>query len=115
MLPTAMQVQLTEYYAQQGIHPEDFRCAHQDFCRRYAYQGVMTPVKMSMVGSQYGVQYPQPQTPNGHTPKPKQRPEQNREQRLNRRGTPPENRRSRGGRLGSPCSGTHSARSHRRR
>ena len=53
-----MQAQLSEYYAAQGIHPQDFRCVHQEFCRRYAYQGVMTPVKMSMVGSQYGVQYP---------------------------------------------------------
>lgn len=58
MLPNAMQAQLSEYYAAQAIHPQDFRCVHQEFCRRYAYQGVMTPVKMSMVGSQYGVQYP---------------------------------------------------------
>lgn len=58
MLPNAMQEKVNEYYAAQGIHPQDFRCVHQGFCRRYAYQGVMTPVKMSMVGSQYGVQYP---------------------------------------------------------
>ena len=51
MLPNAMQVQVNEYYVGQGIHPQDFRCAHQAFCRRYAFQGVMTPVKMSMVGS----------------------------------------------------------------
>ncbi|MFN8491351.1 MAG: hypothetical protein U0350_27380 [Caldilineaceae bacterium] len=50
--------QLTEYYVQQGIYPEQFSCRHQDFCRSFAYQNDMTETKMSMVGSCYGTQYP---------------------------------------------------------
>lgn len=50
--------QLTDYYLQKGIHPEDFHCKHQSFCRSYANQGRMTEAKMSMVGSQYGLEYP---------------------------------------------------------
>jgi hypothetical protein len=49
---------LHDYYFQKEIHPNLFRCLHQDFCRQYAYQGNMTEAKMSMVGSQYGTKYP---------------------------------------------------------
>jgi len=50
--------QLTEYYLKQGIHPKEFHCPHQDFCRQFAYQGQMIETKMSLVGSLYGVRYP---------------------------------------------------------
>ena len=50
--------QLTEYYLKHGIHPEDFRCPHQNYCRRFAYQGQMIETKMSLVGGLYGVRYP---------------------------------------------------------
>ena len=50
--------QLTEYYLKQGIHPNEFRCQHQDFCKQFAYQGQMIEAKMSLVGSLFGVRYP---------------------------------------------------------
>jgi len=50
--------QLSEYYIQSGIHPNNFRCPNQDQCRRHAANRNMTEAKMSMVGSQYGEIYP---------------------------------------------------------
>lgn len=50
--------QLTDYYQQKGIHPEQFDCQHQAFCRSFACQNDMTEAKMSMVGSRYGTEYP---------------------------------------------------------
>jgi hypothetical protein len=49
---------LVEFYIQQDIHPEQFNCTHQVYCRQFAYQQKMTAAKMSMVGSQYGIDYP---------------------------------------------------------
>jgi hypothetical protein len=49
---------LTDYYLQQKIHPLQFNCPHQHFCRSFAYQNKMTKTKMSMVGSCYGSKYP---------------------------------------------------------
>jgi len=49
---------LTDYYLQQKIHPLQFNCPHQHFCRSFAYQNKMTETKMSMVGSCYGSKYP---------------------------------------------------------
>jgi hypothetical protein len=46
------------FYHKNGIHPEDFRCQHQDFCRRAANNGNMTETKMSLVGSLFGEEYP---------------------------------------------------------
>jgi hypothetical protein len=53
-----IRARLSEYYLQQGIHPEHFDCRYKNICKKYAYQQIMTETKMSMVGSQYGVQYP---------------------------------------------------------
>ncbi len=50
--------QLEAFYRQNGIHPLDFRCPHQNFCRGFAHNGEMTEAKMSMLGSQYGEKYP---------------------------------------------------------
>jgi len=50
--------QLTEFYQKQGIHPNEFRCPHQNYCRRFAYQAQMIETKMSLVGSLFGVRYP---------------------------------------------------------
>lgn len=58
MTDKSIRIQLVEYYLQRGIHPEQFTCQHQDFCRSFAYQNDMTETKMSMVGSHYGNKYP---------------------------------------------------------
>jgi hypothetical protein len=51
--------QLEAFYRQSGIHPLDFRCPHQEFCRSKADPDAgMTEAKMSMLGSQYGEKYP---------------------------------------------------------
>jgi len=55
---TSTHSKLTAYYMRKGIHPEKFDCQHKSFCRYYAYKGIMTETKMSMVGSQYGSSYP---------------------------------------------------------
>lgn len=49
---------LHDYYSLKKIHPNNFQCQYQNFCRQYAFQGIMTEAKMSMVGSQYGIKYP---------------------------------------------------------
>jgi len=49
---------LHDYYFLMGIHPLDFQCSRQSICRAQAFQGNMTEAKMSMVGSQYGQNYP---------------------------------------------------------
>lgn len=54
----SIRMQLVEYYQQRGIHPEQFACPHQDFCRAFAYRNDMTEAKMSAVGSYYGSKYP---------------------------------------------------------
>src|SRR5262245_55550580 len=51
-------MQLSEYYLRRGIHPGQFHCPHQAFCRSFAHQQQMTEAKMSMVGSAYGINYP---------------------------------------------------------
>jgi hypothetical protein len=54
----SISIQLVHYYLQRGIHPEQFACPHQDFCRTFAYQNDMTEAKMSTVGSHYESTYP---------------------------------------------------------
>lgn len=51
-------IQLEEYYKRRGIHPQNFNCQHQGFCRSFAYKQDMTETKMSMIGSLYGIEYP---------------------------------------------------------
>lgn len=50
MLPNAMQAQVSAYYAAHGIHPLDFRCVHQAFCRRYAKCSMNNPGKEQAAG-----------------------------------------------------------------
>lgn len=54
----SIRIQLMEFYQRCKISPEHFDCPHQDFCRSFAFQNEMTETKMSMVGSQYGGEYP---------------------------------------------------------
>jgi len=55
---SSIATQLGEYYLLRGIHPQNFNCQHQEFCRSFANQNDMTEAKMSMVGSRYGAGYP---------------------------------------------------------
>jgi len=50
-------IKLIEFYKQMNIYPAAFQCPHKSFCNQYAEQE-MTEAKMSMVGSQYGKNYP---------------------------------------------------------
>jgi hypothetical protein len=58
MIDLSVHSHLTDYYLQKKIHPQQFNCPHQLFCRSFAYQNKMTETKMSMVGSRYGCEYP---------------------------------------------------------
>ena len=57
-MSTEIRRTLTEYYRDEGIHPNHFTCKNQTICRRHAHQEFMTETKMSMVGSQYAGAYP---------------------------------------------------------
>lgn len=49
---------LSDFYYENGIHPLNFNCRHEEECKSHAYNGVMTEAKMSMVGNEYGTKYP---------------------------------------------------------
>ena len=48
-MSTEIRKSLTEYYRDEGIHPNHFTCKNQTICRRHAHQEFMTETKMSMV------------------------------------------------------------------
>ena len=50
--------QINQFYLDHGIHPTNFRCPNQNFCRRFAHSQGMIEAKMSLVGSSYGEKYP---------------------------------------------------------
>lgn len=52
-----IRTRLNAYYRQMKIHPENFNCSYKGFCQQFA-NGAMTEAKMTMLGSQYGRQYP---------------------------------------------------------
>lgn len=57
-MTASIQTQLNIFYSSHGIHPLDFHCPNQDFCRSFAHENGMIETKMSLVGSSYGMKYP---------------------------------------------------------